>query len=141
MRKKHEISHGFKDEEMTGLKRACMIEKWMEKKVSHEKVSVRRKSMADFDKKSRKDLDSVLLNSRSSSSKSSSGGGFSSLESESIYGVNSSTTSHTMQRPKPIRTNICARPEKCQRREDLHPIKTFQHDERNYSPNQKAKPE
>ncbi|KAB5574175.1 hypothetical protein DKX38_001369 [Salix brachista] len=141
MRKKHEISHGFKDEEMTSLKRACMIEKWMEKKVSHEKVSVRRKSMADFDKKSRKDLDSVLLNSRSSSSESSSGGGFSSSESESIYGVNSSTTSHTMQRPKPIRTNISARPEKCQRREDLHPIETFQHDERNYAPNQKAKPE
>ncbi|KAJ6342528.1 hypothetical protein OIU78_010458 [Salix suchowensis] len=137
MRKKHEISHGFKDEEMTSLKRACMIEKWMEKKVSQEKVSVRRKSMADFDKKSRKDLDSVLLNSRSSSSESSSGGGFSSSESESIYGVNSSTTSHTMQRPKPIRTSISARPEKCQRREDLHPIETFQHDERN----QKAKPE
>ncbi|KAJ7011589.1 protein BIG GRAIN 1-like B [Populus alba x Populus x berolinensis] len=75
-----------------------MIEKWMEKK------------------KSRKDLDSVLLNSSSSSSESSCGGGFSSSESESIYGVNSSrssTTSYTMQRPKP----------------------------RNYAPNQKAKSE
>ncbi|KAJ7011587.1 protein BIG GRAIN 1-like B [Populus alba x Populus x berolinensis] len=81
---------------MTSLQRACMIEKWMEKKVSHEKVSVR--------------------NSSSSSSESSCGGGFSSSESESIYGVNSSrssTTSYTMQRPKP----------------------------RNYAPNQKAKSE
>ena len=144
MRKKHEINHGFKGEEMTSLQRACMIEKWMEKKVSHEKVSVRRKSMADFDKKSRKDLDSVLLNSSSSSSESSCGGVFSSSESESIYGVNSSrssTTSYTMQRPKPVRTSISARPEKSQRREDLHQTDTFQHHERNYAPNQKAKPE
>ncbi|XP_061970905.1 protein BIG GRAIN 1-like B [Populus nigra] len=144
MRKKHEINHGFKGEEMTSLQRACMIEKWMEKKVSHEKVSVRRKSMADFDKKSRKDLDSVLLNSSSSSSESSCGGVFSSSESESIYGVNSSrssTTSYTMQRPKPVRTSISARPEKYQRREDLHQTDTFQHYERNYAPNQKAKPE
>ncbi|KAJ7011585.1 protein BIG GRAIN 1-like B [Populus alba x Populus x berolinensis] len=74
--------------------------------------------MADFDKKSRKDLDSVLLNSSSSSSESSCGGGFSSSESESIYGVNSSrssTTSYTMQRPKPVRTSISARPEKYQK--------------------------
>ncbi|KAG6792249.1 hypothetical protein D5086_001532 [Populus alba] len=144
MRKKHEINHGFKGEEMTSLQRACMIEKWMEKKVSHEKVSVRRKSMADFDKKSRKDLDSVLLNSSSSSSESSCGGGFSSSESESIYGVNSSrssTTSYTMQRPKPVRTSISARPEKYQRREDLHQTDMFQHHERNYAPNQKAKSE
>ncbi|KAG6788862.1 hypothetical protein POTOM_004940 [Populus tomentosa] len=144
MRKKHEINHGFKGEEMTSLQRACMIEKWMEKKVSHEKVSVRRKSMADFDKKSRKDLDSVLLNSSSSSSESSCGGGFSSSESESIYGVHSSrssTTSYTMQRPKPVRTSISARPEKYQRREDLHQTDMFQHHERNYAPNQKAKSE
>ena len=144
MRKKHEINHGFKGEEITSLQRACMIEKWMEKKVSHEKVSVRRKSMADFDKKSRKDLDSVLLNSSSSSSESSCGGGFSSSESESIYGVNSSrssTTSYSMQRPKPVRTSISARPEKYQRREDLHQTDMFQHHERNYAPNQKAKSE
>ncbi|KAJ6947200.1 hypothetical protein NC651_001784 [Populus alba x Populus x berolinensis] len=119
MRKKHEINHGFKGEEMTSLQRACMIEKWMEKK------------------KSRKDLDSVLLNSSSSSSESSCGGGFSSSESESI----SSTTSYTMQRPKPVRTSISARPEKYQRREDLHQTDMFQHHERNYAPNQKAKSE
>uniref|UniRef100_B9GKV9 Protein BIG GRAIN 1-like B n=1 Tax=Populus trichocarpa TaxID=3694 RepID=B9GKV9_POPTR len=107
MRKKHEINHGFKGEEMTSLQRACMIE-------------------------------------NSSSSESSCGGVFSSSESESIYGVNSSrssTTSYTMQRPKPVRTSISARPEKYQRREDLHQTDTFQHHERNYAPNQKAKPE
>jgi hypothetical protein len=46
-----------------------------------------------------------------------------------------------MQRPKPVRTSISARPEKYQRREDLHQTDTFQHHERNYAPNQKAKPE
>ncbi|CAK7356543.1 unnamed protein product [Dovyalis caffra] len=140
MRNKHG-NHGFKDEEMTSSQRACMIEKWMEKKVSYEKVVGRRKSTAGFDKKSPKDFDSVLLNSSSSSSESSCGGVFSSSESESIYGVNSSTVSYTMQRPKPIRTSISARPEKCQRREDHHQNDMFQHHERNYAPNQKAKHE
>jgi len=143
MRKKHE-NNGIKDGEMTSLQRACMIDKWMEKKVSYEKVAVRRKSMADFENKSRKDVDSVLLNSSSTSSESSCGGGFSSSESESIYGVNSSrssTTSYTMQRPKPIRTSISARPEKYQRREDHHQIDMYHNHERNYAPNQKTKHE
>lgn len=105
---------------MSSLQRACMIEKWMEKKASYEKVAARRKSMADFDKKGRKNFDSLLLNSSSSSSDSSSGsGGFSSSESESIYGRSSSrsTTNNdtTMQRPKPIRTSISAWPDRYQR--------------------------
>ncbi|KAF9685284.1 hypothetical protein SADUNF_Sadunf03G0038600 [Salix dunnii] len=143
MRKKHE-NNGVKDEEMASLQRACMIEKWMEKKVSYEKVAVRRESMADFENKSRKDVDSVLLNSSSSSSESSSGGVFSSSESESIYGVNSSrssTTSYTMQRPKTIRASISARPEKYQRREDHHQTDMYHNHERDYAPSQKAKHE
>uniref|UniRef100_F6HXY5 Protein BIG GRAIN 1-like B n=1 Tax=Vitis vinifera TaxID=29760 RepID=F6HXY5_VITVI len=64
-------------------KHTIMIEKWMEKKVS-EKVVVRRKSMADFERRSRNDRDSFFLNSTSSSSDSSSGGGFSSSEAESV---------------------------------------------------------
>ncbi|EEF41014.1 protein BIG GRAIN 1-like A [Ricinus communis] len=120
MRKKHS-SNGFKDgaavkeERKTSLKKACMIEKWMEEKVSYEKVAIRRKSMADFDKiNTRKDFTHrpVLLNSSSTSSESSSGGGFSSSESESVYGLSSrsSSTNYTMQRPKPIRTSASARP-------------------------------
>ncbi|KAJ6696146.1 PROTEIN BIG GRAIN 1-LIKE B [Salix koriyanagi] len=144
MRKKHE-NNGMKDEAMASLQRACMIERWMEKKVSHEKVAVRRESMADFENKSRKDVDSVLLNSSSSSSESSCGGGFSSSESESIYGTvnssRSSTTSYTMQRPRPIRASISARPEKYQRREDHHQTDVYHNHERNYAPSQKAKHE
>ncbi|KAL2243201.1 protein BIG GRAIN 1-like B isoform X2 [Sesamum indicum] len=80
------------EEEMANFQRACMIEKWMEKKVS-EKVVVRRKSDLQT-KKPRKERE----HSSSSSSDSSSGGGgggfFSSSEAESF----------PVQRPKPVRT-------------------------------------
>ncbi|KAK6125029.1 hypothetical protein DH2020_041207 [Rehmannia glutinosa] len=88
------------EEEMANFQRACMIEKWMEKKVS-EKVVVRRKSVADDlqMKKPRKDREN---NSSWSSSDSSCGGGgggggfFSSSEAESF----------PVQRPKPVRTGF-----------------------------------
>lgn len=74
------------------LRRACLIEKWMEKKVT-EKVVVRRK--ADFERRSRSEGDhSLFLKSSSSSSDSSCGGGFSSSEGESV------------SRPKPMRTSV-----------------------------------
>ncbi|KAL0354488.1 UNVERIFIED_CONTAM: protein BIG GRAIN 1-like B [Sesamum radiatum] len=81
------------EEEMANFQRACMIEKWMEKKVS-EKVVVRRKSDLQT-KKPRKERE----HSSSSSSDSSCGGGggggfFSSSEAESF----------PAQRPKPVRT-------------------------------------
>ncbi|XP_055826557.1 protein BIG GRAIN 1-like A [Solanum dulcamara] len=91
---------------MENFQKACMIEKWMEHKVS-EKVVVRRKSTADFERKSRN-----LMNSSSSSSDSSCGGVFSSSETESSYNnvvVNSSGSSSSwygLNRPKPIRTSI-----------------------------------
>ncbi|KAK4395079.1 protein BIG GRAIN 1-like B [Sesamum angolense] len=80
------------EEEMANFQRACMIEKWMEKKVS-EKVVVRRKSDLQT-KKPRKERE----HSSSSSSDSSCGGGgggfFSSSEAESF----------PVRRPKPVRT-------------------------------------
>lgn len=99
MRKKQSGSGLKEEEKMVNFRRACLIEKWMEKKVS-EKVVVRRSSVADFDRKSRHHhhREIALLNSSSSSSESSSGGGFSSSESESL------------QRPKPIRTSVSALP-------------------------------
>ncbi|CAI9753737.1 unnamed protein product [Fraxinus pennsylvanica] len=112
MKKKQNDLLGFQsEEEMANSRRACMIEKWMEKKVS-EKVVVGRKSMADFDRKSRKDSgnigNSLFLNSSSSSSDSSSGGGFSSSEAESVHVVSSNTSCYGLQKPKPIRTSVTA---------------------------------
>lgn len=81
---------------ITGLGRACLVDKWMDKEVC-EKVVVRRRSAADLKRSSQKnECDSLYFNSSSSSSGSSCGGGFSSSEAESINGVSS--------RPKPIRT-------------------------------------
>lgn len=146
MRKKH--SNGFKgDERIATLQKACMIEKWMEEKVSYEKVAVRRKSVGDFDKNAPKDFDPkpppMLLNSSSSSSESSCGGGFSSSESESTYGLSSSRSSSicAMQRPKPIRTSVSARPERYERCVDE--ISMYHHERKysNYAPTQKPKHE
>ncbi|KAL1551734.1 protein BIG GRAIN 1-like A [Salvia divinorum] len=81
------------DEEMANFQRACMIEKWMEKKVS-EKAVGRRNSVADFQvKKPRKDR---VSSSWSSSDSSAAAGFFSSSEAESFQS----------QRPKPIRTGF-----------------------------------
>ncbi|XP_062087779.1 protein BIG GRAIN 1-like B [Humulus lupulus] len=101
------------DDGMVNFRRACMIEKWMEKKVS-EKVVVRRNSVADFDLKSTNHhhhRDIMLLNSSSSSSESSCGGGFSSSESESFRTGSksrSSSSCYSIQKPKPIRTSVSA---------------------------------
>ncbi|KDP40716.1 hypothetical protein JCGZ_24715 [Jatropha curcas] len=101
IRKKHHTSTSngeAKEERIGSLKKACMIEKWMQEKViSYEKVGVGQKSMAELKPR----INTMLLNSSSSSSESSCGGGFSSSESEPIY---------VMQRPKPIRTSVSARP-------------------------------
>ncbi|KAH6758185.1 hypothetical protein C2S51_018420 [Perilla frutescens var. frutescens] len=70
------------DEEMANYQRACMIEKWMEKKAVG-----RVKSLADLQEKDR-------LYSSSSSSDSSCGGGFFSSEPESF----------PFRQPKPVRT-------------------------------------
>lgn len=140
MRKKQSAAgHGVQedDDEMVDFQRACMIEKWMEKKVTEKVVVRRNSSVADeFDRKSRHHRDFMLLNSSSSSSDSSCGGGFSSSESESFQGTKSRSSSsnscYTMQRPKPIRTSVCENPQ-------LHGYGGY---ERNHSvPKQKPKHE
>lgn len=110
MRKKQNSGLKEQEEEMASFRRACMIEKWMDKKVK-EKVVVRRNSEADFDRKSRDTRGLMLQNSSSSSSESSSGGGFSSSESESLYAVKSGSSCYGMQRPKPIRTSVSQNPQ------------------------------
>ncbi|XP_057504426.1 protein BIG GRAIN 1-like B [Actinidia eriantha] len=97
-------------EDVATLKRACIIDKWMEKKVS-EKVVVRRKSAADLERKSRNGRDSMFLNSSSSSSDSSSGGGFSSSEAESVLYAH---------KPKPIRTSVSRDAEKLNHHGSAH---------------------
>ncbi|OVA08374.1 hypothetical protein BVC80_209g105 [Macleaya cordata] len=104
-------------------RRACLIDKWMEKKVSTEKAvnNVRRKSVPvhvpdNFDRKvlnnDHRSSSSMLFHSTSSSSDSSSGGGFSSSEAESVHGSRTRSSSVPLQRPKPVRTSVSVRPER-----------------------------
>ncbi|KAL3632955.1 hypothetical protein CASFOL_025939 [Castilleja foliolosa] len=81
----------IRDEEMANLRRACMIEKWMEKKVS-EKAVVRRKSAADLQTVNNRKTNRPE-NFSWSSSDSSGTDFFSSSETESF----------PLPRPKPVR--------------------------------------
>ncbi|XP_059642307.1 protein BIG GRAIN 1-like B [Cornus florida] len=103
------------DEDMASLQRACMIEKWMDKKKVSEKLVLRRNSAPEFERKRRDHHgggrgESWFLNSSSSSSDSSSGGGFSSSEAESVYGhpARSSAGGGVAHRLSPIRTSSSA---------------------------------
>ncbi|KAK1367950.1 hypothetical protein POM88_034042 [Heracleum sosnowskyi] len=92
------------DEEMTSLRRACLIEKWMEKKVN-EKVSSRKGSLlSEFDEKYLVQDNDPLFFSSSSCSSDSSFGGFSSSETESFGAGN--WKSGSFPAPKPIRTTV-----------------------------------
>ncbi|KAI3498920.1 hypothetical protein L1887_34706 [Cichorium endivia] len=86
------------EQQITDLRRACLVEKWMDKDNDVcEKVVVRRRAAAYLQMSSLKNgCDSLYFNSSSSSSDSSYGGGFYSSEAGSINGVSS--------RSKPICT-------------------------------------
>ncbi|GMI81370.1 BIG GRAIN 4 [Hibiscus trionum] len=79
------------DEEMSSLRQACLIEKWMEKKVN--------------------DHGLVFFSSTSASSDSSSGG-FSSSDTESMRVTKSKSSCFVTSRPKPVRTGVSIRSEK-----------------------------
>ncbi|XP_041001438.1 protein BIG GRAIN 1-like A [Juglans microcarpa x Juglans regia] len=110
MRKKQ--SDGLKGQkaEIASFRRPCMIDNyWIDRKVK-EKVSGRRNSTADLERKSRDDRGFMLQNSSSSSSESSSGAGFSSSESEPVHASKPRASCYSMQRPKPIRTGFSEKP-------------------------------
>ncbi|XP_004510437.1 protein BIG GRAIN 1-like B [Cicer arietinum] len=83
--------------EKPNFRRTKKVENWMEKK-GVEKVVMGRKSLTEFETRTRSNNSKTLsMHSSSSSSESSSAGGFSSSDSESFYGL---------QKPKPIRTSV-----------------------------------
>ncbi|KAB2080003.1 hypothetical protein ES319_A05G040700v1 [Gossypium barbadense] len=96
------------DEEMSSFRRARLIEKWMEKKVT-EKANAGRKQVShnDYDH----DQDVLFFSSTSTSSDSSSGG-FSSSDTESMHVSKSKSSCFVRSRPKPVRTTMSARSEK-----------------------------
>ncbi|KAF3446094.1 hypothetical protein FNV43_RR11273 [Rhamnella rubrinervis] len=113
----------MKEEEgMAGLRRACLIEKWMDKKVG-EKVGVqqRRQYYSEFDRKldhhdNYSDHDVMFFSSTSSSSDSSSGG-FSSSDTESMYCAKSKASCFAPPMPKPVRTSVTSRSEQTEKKQ------------------------
>ncbi|XP_009362508.2 protein BIG GRAIN 1-like A [Pyrus x bretschneideri] len=100
------------EEEMASLRRACLIEKWMEMKVGQKVGGQRRQHLGDLDRKldrdHQRDLDAMFFSSTSSSSDSSSGG-FSSSDAESMFGSKSRSSCFAPPRPKPVRTSVSTR--------------------------------
>ncbi|KAJ0090534.1 hypothetical protein Patl1_13805 [Pistacia atlantica] len=108
----------IQEEQMSSLRRACLIEKWMEKKGNEKASNKQRQFLTEYERKSHQDHDhdqDVLFFSSTSSSSDSSSGGFSSSDTDSLYG--SRTRSSCFVRPKPVRTGIPAQPEKTKKTE------------------------
>ncbi|KAE8700376.1 hypothetical protein F3Y22_tig00110557pilonHSYRG00292 [Hibiscus syriacus] len=103
------------DEEMSSLRHACLIEKWMENK-ANEKKHV----FSDFVRKSRHEYDrddhghdGVFFSSTSTSTSSESGSGrFSSSDTESMHVTKPKSSCFVTSRLKPVRTSESIRSEK-----------------------------
>ncbi|GLT97229.1 hypothetical protein SLE2022_148020 [Rubroshorea leprosula] len=110
-----------REEEISSFHRACLVEKWMEKKKVCEKENGERKQIfKEFERKSRRggfdhhhdrDQDALFFSSTSSSSDSSSGG-LSSSDTESMCGTKSRGSCFVPSLPKPVRTSVSTRSEK-----------------------------
>ncbi|XVF35284.1 hypothetical protein REPUB_Repub18cG0132400 [Reevesia pubescens] len=103
------------EEKMSSFQRACLIEKWMEKKVSVKANAEKKQVFSEFERKSHHENDhdhDVLFFSSTSISSDSSSGGFSSSDTESMYGTKTKSSCFVPARPKPVRTSMSARPEK-----------------------------
>ncbi|MBA0777666.1 hypothetical protein Gotri_005661 [Gossypium trilobum] len=118
---------------MSSLQRACLIEKWMEKKVSEKANAdkkkkqvvsefVRKSSHHEHDHDHELDHDGVFFSSTSISSDSSSGGfSFSSSDTESMYGTTTKTKASSCFVPpwlKPVKTGGGGR-ERMEERADM----------------------
>ncbi|XWS72401.1 hypothetical protein CRYUN_Cryun02cG0036700 [Craigia yunnanensis] len=106
---------GGGEEEMSSFQRACLTEKWMEKKVSEKANADRKQVFSEFERKLHHERDhdhDVLFFSSTSSSSDSSSGGFSSSDTESMYGSKTKASCFVPPRPKPVRTSVPARSEK-----------------------------
>ncbi|KAG7029536.1 Protein BIG GRAIN 1-like B, partial [Cucurbita argyrosperma subsp. argyrosperma] len=137
--RKQSKTRGFEDQEMVNIRRTCMIEKWMAKRIDEKSDDYRKKESCrkmpnDFDH----DRDALFFTSTSNSSDSSSGG-FSSSDSESAFGTKSSALSScfTSSRLKTIRTGACSRLPETERKKTLFHGK-INHREFDELPNSKS---
>ncbi|KAI4316481.1 hypothetical protein L6164_024459 [Bauhinia variegata] len=102
------------------LRRACLLEKWMDKKVNEKVGTQGRLHLTEMDRKLREDHDhdqDVLFFSSTSTSSDSSSGGFSSSDTESLYRVRTKASCFAPPRPKPVRTSVPVRSDKAEKRQ------------------------
>lgn len=109
-------NRAMEEEDMSSLRRACLIEKWMDKKVGDKAGAQRRQCYSESERKldHDNDHDAMFFSSTSSSSDSSSGG-FSSSDTESMYCSRSRTSCFAPPIPKPVRTSTASRSEKTEK--------------------------
>ncbi|GMN74089.1 hypothetical protein TIFTF001_053788 [Ficus carica] len=125
------------EEEMSSFRRACLIEKWMGKKVGEKVGAQGRKYCSEFDRKLDHDNDALFFSSTSSSSDSSSGG-FSSSDTESFHGARSASSLYPAPaRPKPVRTSVTEKKQSAlfyERREELHVFDAYRRPKESHTP-------
>ncbi|KAH7523863.1 protein BIG GRAIN 1-like B [Ziziphus jujuba] len=118
-------SRAMEEEDMASFRRACLTDKWMEKKAGDKVGAQRRQYYPESDRKIdhdnyNNDHDVMFFSSTSSSSDSSSGG-FSSSDTESMHCTRSRTPScfaPAMPKPKPVRTSTTSsRSEKTEKKQ------------------------
>lgn len=100
-----------KQEEVSGKRRACLVEKWVEEKANEKSIVARQRGqlLKIFERENHYDHDhdhDALLFSSTSISSDSSSGGFSSSDTDSIYGTRSRGGT------KPIRNSVLPRSQK-----------------------------
>ncbi|KAJ6354459.1 hypothetical protein OIU77_005133 [Salix suchowensis] len=107
------------EEGMPDLQRACLIEKFMEQKVSQKVITQqRRQNLTEFERKSQLDHDldqDAIFSSSTSTSSDSSSGGLSSSDTESMYGGIPRASSFNPPGPKPVRSSASVRSGKTER--------------------------
>ncbi|KAK8343545.1 hypothetical protein V6Z12_A07G022100 [Gossypium hirsutum] len=104
------LKFNSKKQEIWDPQRDCLIEKWMENKVSEKKIAGKKQGLKDFKKSHHHHHHVSLFSSSSSSSDSSSGGFFSSSDTESLYGS---------------KTSVSAPPEKLDERSKSRAMKIY----------------
>ncbi|XP_040953654.1 protein BIG GRAIN 1-like A [Gossypium hirsutum] len=124
------LKFNSKKQEIWDPQRDCLIEKWMENKVSEKKIAGKKQGLKDFKRKSHHHHHHVsLFSSSSSSSDSSSGGFFSSSDTESLYGSKTKAPCFvpppSLPKPKPVRTSVSAPPEKLDERSKSRAMKIY----------------
>ncbi|GFP99552.1 hypothetical protein PHJA_002099300 [Phtheirospermum japonicum] len=123
----------IEDEETRNFRRACLVEKWMEKEKNGKPVPKKCPDSELDSKSSLQDNNDVLFFSSTSSSNSDSSGALSSSDTEFFGPQTKPKVSCFAPRPKPVRTGAPAHGNKSNPQEDFSLFGDYQNNEKNKS--------